>query len=588
MVAYNRRRLLQSIAVASALGLAGCAEEEDDTDPVDEDGLGERVPTQSISYWSDTGATTAFYEDIIPIIQENVIELGVSLEVNPLDYAAESANIIHDTREDLINCSLWTSSPQRIDPQQVSQLHTITEAGNTGSINRPNYASCEYSELINAQTVADTVEERREMVYEAHSILSNDIAVITLFPMMSLTVINNERVEVNRSGEIGLSLQNPMSIVESRPLGEADALRMTIGFNEVESSNFLTQPAHSIYIWSHLVYSGLLVYDENYELQNELATSYEIENDSSRFIFELHPDAVFHNGDPLTAEDVKFTYDFLYEHRDAFAQGPPDPIESVNIIDDRSVEFNFETSYLPFLSDTAARFPIFHEEHTIEAGALDNPGGFSFDEIIGSGPFQVAHFEAGQSLNLTPFDAHPLYNPTHNVILTYFRDLLSAYNSFEEQTLNVAGVSADLMARAQDELEFADTQSIQQLYPYCLDAQMPEPPTMFLEFRDALGTALDRDRMNETGLYGLNEVELHSTLFQEAHPWRPPDERLHKFTDDPSGDIEEARAVLEENGWGWDGDGNLHYPPDADLTPLWPAEDVPSEEDFPCLADLRS
>ena len=40
-------------------------------------------------------------------------------------------------------------------------------------------------------------------------------------------------------------------------------------------------------------------------------------------------------------------------------------------------------------------------------------------------------------------------------------------------------------------------------------------------------------------------------------------------------------------GWGWDGDGELHYPPDADLEPLWPEGEEPSVDDFPCLEEMR-
>jgi peptide/nickel transport system substrate-binding protein len=50
-----------------------------------------------------------------------------------------------------------------------------------------------------------------------------------------------------------------------------------------------------------------------------------------------------------------------------------------------------------------------------------------------------------------------------------------------------------------------------------------------------------------------------------------------------TGDEEAARQVLSEAGWGWDDNGNLHYPPDADLSPKWPKGSIPPVGDIPCL-----
>jgi peptide/nickel transport system substrate-binding protein len=97
--------------------------------------------------------------------------------------------------------------------------------------------------------------------------------------------------------------------------------------------------------------------------------------------------------------------------------------------------------------------------------------------------------------------------------------------------------------------------------------------------------ALNRQKINNLGFLGETEPEYAGTLFTNVHPWRPPDDRLTKFTEEPEGEPEAARQLLEDAGYGYDGDGNLHYPPDADLTPLWPAEELPPEEDFPCLSE---
>jgi peptide/nickel transport system substrate-binding protein len=74
-----------------------------------------------------------------------------------------------------------------------------------------------------------------------------------------------------------------------------------------------------------------------------------------------------------------------------------------------------------------------------------------------------------------------------------------------------------------------------------------------------------------------------SSYFTSAHPWYPEDE-VYQATDDPTGDVEQAKQILRDAGWGWDDDGNLRYPADADLSPRWPKGEYPNEDNgFPCV-----
>lgn len=86
---------------------------------------------------------------------------------------------------------------------------------------------------------------------------------------------------------------------------------------------------------------------------------------------------------------------------------------------------------------------------------------------------------------------------------------------------------------------------------------------------------------------GEAEPDTYSSFWAKGHPWRAPDDMLHQFTDQPSGDPDAAKQVLRDAGWAWDDNGNLHYPPDADLEPLWSQGEAPTAEDFPCLEDMQ-
>ena len=108
---------------------------------------------------------------------------------------------------------------------------------------------------------------------------------------------------------------------------------------------------------------------------------------------------------------------------------------------------------------------------------------------------------------------------------------------------------------------------------------------MFPEFRQALGTAINRQRLNQLAYDGMSEPILHSEIYADSYPYLAPDDMIPEFTDDPTGDLEAAKQVLRDAGWGWDDNGNLHYPPDANLSPVFPTGDRPSPDEFSCLAE---
>jgi peptide/nickel transport system substrate-binding protein len=129
--------------------------------------------------------------------------------------------------------------------------------------------------------------------------------------------------------------------------------------------------------------------------------------------------------------------------------------------------------------------------------------------------------------------------------------------------------------------DVAQINTLNGFHPYNLFPQIPQAPVKFGDFRHAVGAAINRVAINDLAFQGKSYATLQSTLFLKNHPWSHPDPVT--YTDDPQGNVEEARQILEDAGFGWDGDGNLRYPADADLSPLWPARETPHPAHFPFL-----
>lgn len=150
-----------------------------------------------------------------------------------------------------------------------------------------------------------------------------------------------------------------------------------------------------------------------------LADSWDISEDGLTYTFHLHEGVTFHNGDPLTADDVVYTVNrmmdpaTLAKNTDIyygivagaadFYDGNADSVSGVVAIDDTTVQFTLETAYAPFLSCLATPGgSIFNREST--EGVEDfgvNPA-----VCFGTGPFQVTEWELGSKVTL---QANPDY-----------------------------------------------------------------------------------------------------------------------------------------------------------------------------------
>ncbi len=76
--------------------------------------------------------------------------------------------------------------------------------------------------------------------------------------------------------------------------------------------------ANSVRI-GNLIYNSLLRYDERSQLQPELAENWRMLDDRT-YLFDLRQNVMFHNGKPLTAADVKYTYESILEPSQSFTE----------------------------------------------------------------------------------------------------------------------------------------------------------------------------------------------------------------------------------------------------------------------------
>ncbi len=147
------------------------------------------------------------------------------------------------------------------------------------------------------------------------------------------------------------------------------------------------------------VYRGLFNYNTEGVATPELAESYEVSDDGLTYTFVLR-DAVFHNGDPVTATDVKFSFERILEpDTGATFLSQMSVIESIEVIDEKTVAITLSKPTAPFIDYLALPESAIVSKSWAEAHDGDLSG-----NPMGAGPFEFVEYNEGQNIVVEKFD----------------------------------------------------------------------------------------------------------------------------------------------------------------------------------------
>lgn len=289
-----------------------------------------------------------------------------------------------------------------------------------------------------------------------------------------------------------------------------------------------------------LIYDSLLEWDRDLVVQPALAESFEVNDDATSYTFKLRQGVLFHNGQEMTAKDVKYSFET--------ALNPPAPgipvaflgnIASVEAVDDYTVTITMSKPdpTLPGVIAWARYTPI------VPDGIADQINLLS--EGIGTGPYRLIEYISNDRVSYTCNESYwkagvPCIKDVTLKILPDEQSRVAALRSGE---IDGGTLTADVVST------LAGDESLQILEGLVAAPRViqfntrEEVPWRDARVRQAINLAIDRQEIIDN-VYG-GKAQLTGAIPPGYGDWPLPEERLRELY---TPDLERAQALMQEAG----------------------------------------
>lgn len=315
-----------------------------------------------------------------------------------------------------------------------------------------------------------------------------------------------------------------------------------------------------------VVYASLMTVNDKGEQEPYLATESKVSDDMKKITYTLSDKAVWHDGEKVTANDVAYTFKAMADPNytggyygdvqavkgaEAYHNGEAEDIEGIKVIDDKTIEIEFEKVYAPGVTNLG-NVEIIPEhiwskvdpgEWTKQTELLNNP--------VGCGPYKLTEYKTGSHVKFeaaTDFFGGEVKTP-NLVFKAINADTTQA--EFKGGNVDIANVEslrkADVDALTSEGLKTVSYDNYMFTY---MGFNLRKESLKDAKVRQAIMYAIDRQSILDNIVEGRGSI-VNAPLLPSS--WAYPEEselEQYKY------DVEKAKSLLKEAGWeDKDGDG---------------------------------
>lgn len=265
--------------------------------------------------------------------------------------------------------------------------------------------------------------------------------------------------------------------------------------------------------------------------------------------FQLRAGIKFHNGDPVTAEDVKFSFERYRGNAAGFIK---EKVKEVETPDARLVIFRLHKpwpDFLTYYSGVTGAGWIVPKKYVEKVGDED------FKKApVGAGPYKFVSFTPGVELVMEAFDGYWRKKPAvKTLVWKVIPDETTRLAALKRGEVDIAysirGELAEELQRTPN-LVLKPVVINSPFWIYFPDQWDPKSPWHDARVRRAVSLAIDRDGINQALTLGHSLITHSIVPLTYEYYWQPP-----KIPYDPAG----ARALLTSSGFGGGFDGGSYY-----------------------------
>ncbi|MEM4485588.1 MAG: ABC transporter substrate-binding protein [Sulfolobales archaeon] len=526
-----------------------------------------RIPVQKITIITTTEAEDPVRWAAVQAMASEWRKLGFDVEVIGMESSQVDKTCYYEWNFDVCVFG-WGARVDRLDPNLFLGLITTGEIGikGSGANNPTGYSNPEYDRLYELQRETMDLNKRREIVFQLQQIFFEEAPRYNLYHQFIIAAYNNQKWE-NPFQMPGAPLFNEWQPYFITPV-KGEKQDLIYGSNTEPD---ILNPAVSTLIFSwnilKLVYDSLVRLGPDGRIIPWLAESINVVNNTVVDV-RIRNNARFHDGTPITADDVVFTYNYYIRIQYAYFRPYYVNIQEVIKLDNYTIRFILKKPDATFLTNTLYMIPIL-PKHVWEN--ITDPRSLTPEQLdkvlrVGSGPFKNPVWVKKEYISLEAAPEHFAYNgivignftvppmKVSKLIIRIYGSLDGIVNALINREIDMTAVG--LLPSHADLLKKYNYITVVTARSFALPADLMfnvrRSPFDLKEVRQALLYAVPYDYIINVILRGYGEKGYIIAPVNAF--WHNPDVPTYEYN------LTKARELLAKAGFTWDESGRIYYP----------------------------
>ncbi len=444
----------------------------------------------------------------------------------------------------------WTGRANRIDPETFIYMQHHRD----GAYNKWGYNNPKVNQLAEAQEVEMDPIKRQKLVYEAQQVLFDDVARSPIvYPSMT-NAYREDRLQglVPMVGEGIGSFWSDINV----SVKKGDGYVLTGQTSPLKNLNPISVTDSNEFKELRMIYDRLAQVGPDGALVPWAASAITAVDDTTVDI-TLREGMKFHDGKPVTIEDVKFTFDYHKKWKAPFFISSLNKFQSVKITGPNSMRIKLTAPHAPLMINFFAQIFILPKhiwKDIPEKVDVDDVLNFANEKPIGSGPFRFEYWDRGKELKVAA-------NPDHFNAPKCDGIIRITYGSHDAMAAAIEAGECDRTRYILKPSLVLDLDKLPGIvgrgYPshgfYDLGYNHRRGALKDRAFREAVDLIIPRDVIRDIVMSGF--AENGGSVIAPANKfWHNPAVKANVTN------VKKARGILQQAGYSWDGDGQLLYP----------------------------